>query len=39
MVFMFGIEAIPCAVVVAGNGVWVEVRVRVWVGAWTGAGF
>ena len=39
MVFMFRIEAIPCAAVVAGNGVWVEVRVRVWVGAWTGAGF
>lgn len=36
---MFGIEAIPCAVVVAGNGVWVEVRVSVLVGARTGVGF
>ena len=36
---MFGIEAIPCAVVVAGNVVWVEVRVRVLVGARTGVGF
>ena len=36
---MFGIEAIPCAVVVAGNGVWVEVRVRVLVGVRTGVGF
>ena len=36
---MFGIEAIPCAVVVAGNGVWLEVRVRLLVGARTRVGF
>ena len=36
---MFGLEAIICADVLVGNGVWVEVRVRAWVGPRVGIGF
>ena len=36
---MFGLEAILCADVLVENGVWVEVRVRAWVGLRVGIGF
>ena len=36
---MFGLEAILCADVLVGNGVWVEVRVRAWVVPRVGIGF
>ena len=36
---MFGLEAILCADVLVENGVWVEVRVRAWVGPRVGIGF
>ena len=36
---MFGLEAILCPDVLVENGVWVEVRVRAWVGLGVGIGF
>ena len=36
---IFGLEAILCADGLVENGVWVEVRVRAWVGPRVGIGF
>ena len=36
---IFGLEAILCADGLVKNGVWVEVRVRAWVGPRVGIGF